>query len=278
MRTKPVSHPMFIAKQKELKEKEMMNEKKYADINPMQDRDKVIERVNAWPEWKRNSFSYRANPVIPTSMPTTLEDWTKHWQPCDLIYTNPCPGGEGYKVIPAPDVSTVAYGGYTPAYPEFHHIPLTLTWNGQHYVPDFTPEKIQVKAYHQEDYNKLSEEYRKAKNTAVMAGVLEREVNRLKEVNLSICDRIDYLTEKNDAYRKVWSAREYMFKLGDDAAYIILTRAMWDIRHDEFDGSSIRAKYARINTDGIDLSVREKQSTLKDKLTGHEDTLEEHSI
>lgn len=27
--------------------------------NPMQSRERVIERVNAWPDWKRNAFSYR---------------------------------------------------------------------------------------------------------------------------------------------------------------------------------------------------------------------------
>lgn len=26
--------------------------------NPMQSRERVIERVNSWPEWKRNTFSY----------------------------------------------------------------------------------------------------------------------------------------------------------------------------------------------------------------------------
>ena len=26
--------------------------------NPMQSRERVIERVNSWPEWKRNTFTY----------------------------------------------------------------------------------------------------------------------------------------------------------------------------------------------------------------------------
>ncbi|MFZ0305134.1 MAG: hypothetical protein WAL75_20760 [Terracidiphilus sp.] len=29
-------------------------------VNPKQSRERVIERVNAWPEWKRNAFSYRS--------------------------------------------------------------------------------------------------------------------------------------------------------------------------------------------------------------------------
>lgn len=31
-----------------------------SSVNPKQNRDRVIERVNAWPEWKRNAFSYRS--------------------------------------------------------------------------------------------------------------------------------------------------------------------------------------------------------------------------
>lgn len=41
-------------------------------LNPMQSRDRVIERVNAWPEWKRNAFTYRVQ--VPSTSPEQTVD------------------------------------------------------------------------------------------------------------------------------------------------------------------------------------------------------------
>jgi hypothetical protein len=53
-------------------------------VNPKQNRDRVIERVNAWPEWKRNAFSYR----IQASSESPAEKIHNDQDDCDCSETS----------------------------------------------------------------------------------------------------------------------------------------------------------------------------------------------
>jgi hypothetical protein len=243
-RTKPVSHPMFQAKQKELKEKEMLNEKK---------------RLEPPTEYTLESHPTNSLNINP-SVVTDTKDWTKLWKKSELV-SNP-PTGH-YYTTGVPYVPPV-------------HQPFTLTWNGQHYVPDFVPADIRVTAYHAKDYMELKKAFRELQTKADMSTsltqALDGTIKYLRQLNLDICDRVDYLHEKLDAYKHVWSAREYLKVVEPDntEAYRLLTDTMSNIRWESQDWPMIKEKYARINTDGIDLSVRGKSD--------HEDSPEERSI
>jgi hypothetical protein len=42
--------------------------------NPMQNRDRAIERVNSWPEWKRTAFSYRSQEAPSSEKTLSVDD------------------------------------------------------------------------------------------------------------------------------------------------------------------------------------------------------------
>jgi hypothetical protein len=253
-RTKPVSHPMFQAKQKELKEKEMLNEKKRLE-----------------PPTKYTLESHTTNSLnINPSVVTDTKDWTKLWKsdlPKSEFVSNPkspyYPATGHYYTTGVPYVPPV-------------HQPFTLTWNGQHYVPDFVPADIRVTAYHAKDYMELKKAFRELQTKADMATsvtqALDGTIKYLRQLNLDLCDRVDFLHEQLDAYKHVWSAREYLKVVEPDntEAYRLLTDTMLNIRWESHDWPGIKERYARINMKGIDLSVRGK--------SGHEDSPEEHSI
>lgn len=61
-------------------------------------------------------------------------------------------------------------------------------------------------------------------------------------------ERIEYLLMEKDAYRKVWSASEYVYQLlcrGEDVgdAYRILTTVLHDVELDQIDHQAIRKRY-----------------------------------
>src|SRR5579859_6172075 len=83
------------------------------------------------------------------------------------------------------------------------HQPFTLTWNGQHYVPDFVPTTIRVRAYSEKDYQEIKDSYLEAKRVADRVPGLESTINGLLDSNEYFCDKVN-------AYSKLRSALEYL--------------------------------------------------------------------
>lgn len=204
------------------------------------------------------------NPAIGDSQ----EDWIKHWQPTDYV-SSPSQAIKDNPVCYKGDFTQPVRNCY-PGALGFNHQPFTLTWNGQHYVPDFVPTDIRVTAYGHADYMEVKQAYNEAKKEAVLVPVLSKQVTRLQEQAFNACDIIDELHEKLDAYKHLWSAREYLDKLDiketNVEARIILNNALYDIRDTEFDWKAVRNKYASIDSSGRKI------------VAPHESSLEERSI
>ena len=84
----------------------------------------------------------------------------------------------------------------------------------------------------------------------IMNNVLWTQVKHEREWSMKWLDTLDYERLKADAYRMVWSAREYLkIMYTHDATYDvsrnIFTNALWEMEQEKIDGYSIRAKYLK---------------------------------
>lgn len=165
------------------------------------------------------------------------------------------------------------YPAYTDTLPPFSHQPFTLEWNGSKYVPDFIPEHIRITGYYYKDYQELKNAYRKEKSIANRYHEMDKRLDGYVATYGKLIEEIQLLHLQLDAYRMVWSAREYLKQTDKNnyEAYHTLSDAMMDIHHEAADWNAIRAKYANldtipgINTPSLDSSLRGKCEHMEDR-------------